>query len=1223
MFKKTLSLIICATLFLTLGVPAIHSNADNQTVLIPQILMNSDVLSQTEAGSNKYTYVVDSLEDLPVLSCRFDDSQYSCLITQPNRENGYTGKVTLTDKSNNSVTVHTVNVYDNNTFESHFINFGGDPWVTYQDGWYYYMVTGNGFFVSKSRELERVNSNPVSVFSMSNLVDNVNIGLVKELWAPELHFIDGYWYIYFTVYDGETEDKDAWNGCTGTPSNHRMYVLKSDTSDAQGSYTFMGQIKEIEDDYINDTARKEVKYNIKPGHWAIDQSIFKWNGKLYAVWSGWDSYTNVDQRIYVAEMSDPCTISSSRVELSRPEFAYETYSVIPAVNEGPQALISPDGKTLNIAFSVNRFDDATYALGLLTLKEGGNPLNADDWTKTEEPILETSIENSTYSVGHCSFVPSPDGSEHFLVYHARRGEDVDANPREIRIQQFYWYDDGTPCFDEPINAADLVEIPSGTAIIDRTKIEAESATVSGGATVASANDGTAEYQSDYYSGGGHLILATKGSTATFSYNAPKSGEYTLSLLAAGSSTSSGFTVTVNGTNYARHLGGNSNNINNFYYYDITGVELNQGENTIVVTHNGAFSRGGYLDRLDIWNEADALTNLRAQDTENKNSTKTSVIRTKPYKSVKQPEYNKEYLFNSFGDFDKYWFSTEPFVDDPVFENVITTCRAGGNKRLLVTGEEFRNIGNFKASVEITPTAEHIRSDGMTVVDETAINSGILFRIGKMTDYTSNVCTFDGYRCFLTVSDEGTVKLQLSRYYFASETATKSTNKVLKTAAGSLAYTAGDTYVIELTCIGNTVNATAYNTNNSETVISINNQSITTTVAETLDSGRIGLFTNCVSRVAFANMKITPYYSSAGTVSDFGKLNELEAYDQILPSSQHFSESQGVISIPTGVSKLLIKDEKAQNISNFTASSRIKINQSNGSIQAGIAFRVSEAIAATPGLTGYVLAIQKTSSHAANTLAIGVTKYGVKSGVANQNIGNQSYATTNLLSDITASTQAYGLEFDLKVTVLNNTMSVTVNRVDKPSLSYTKSWILDDPNYGMNKDKVYYESGRLGIFSNGYAKISNITFSPLFEEYPVTTNAVGGKVVTDSRISEIGNKVTVTVSADEGYYFDEATLTATLSNTTTVKLQKEVSYWDTAAVYSFVLPADTVSVNCNFAKLISGDANFDGKKDIKDLIRTKKFLTKEDDNIALSNTDANLDKDIDATDLASLRQQLLR
>ena len=267
------------------------------------------------------------------------------------------------------------------TFKSHFINLGGDPWVTYHDGWYYYMVTGNGFYVAKSRELERVNSNPVSVFDMNDLNDKVNFSIVSELWAPELHFIDGYWYIYFTAHDGESYVEGSTKKVTGTAENHRMYVLKSKTDDAQGEYEFMGQIKELESDYINDEGYVNADYNIKPGHWAIDQTVFKWNGKLYTAWSGWSGYKNVDQRIYIAEMSDPCTISSSRVELSRPEYAYETYSVIPAVNEGPQALISPDGKTLNIAFSVNLFKVPTYALGLLTLKENGDPLNADDWIK--------------------------------------------------------------------------------------------------------------------------------------------------------------------------------------------------------------------------------------------------------------------------------------------------------------------------------------------------------------------------------------------------------------------------------------------------------------------------------------------------------------------------------------------------------------------------------------------------------------------------------------------------------------------------------------------------------------------------------------------------------------------------------------------------------------------------------------------------------------------------
>jgi GH43 family beta-xylosidase len=40
----------------------------------------------------------------------------------------------------------------------------------------------------------------------------------KELWAPELHFIKGKWYMYFAADDGNN-------------NNHRIYVLENPTAD--------------------------------------------------------------------------------------------------------------------------------------------------------------------------------------------------------------------------------------------------------------------------------------------------------------------------------------------------------------------------------------------------------------------------------------------------------------------------------------------------------------------------------------------------------------------------------------------------------------------------------------------------------------------------------------------------------------------------------------------------------------------------------------------------------------------------------------------------------------------------------------------------------------------------------------------------------------------------------------------------------------------------------
>ena len=611
-----------------------------------------------------------------------------------------------------------------------------------------------------------------------------------------------------------------------------------------------------------------------------------------------------------------------------------------------------------------------------------------------------------------------------------------------------------------------------------------------------------------------------------------------------------------------------------------------------------------------------------QDTLNKKENNAIVLKT-PHKTAKNPEYNKEYLFDDFGDFDKYWFSTEPFVYDSFYPDAITTIRAGGNKRLFVTGEEFKNIADFKASLEIIPTAEHTLENGNTAKAETGINTGILFRIGEMKDYTTNVCSFDGYRCFLTVSS-GVVKMQLSRYYFKTETAASSTNQVLKTAVTTLPYVAGDTYVIEVTCIGNTVSAKAYNKKAPETVITIDNQSLVTSVADTLDSGKIGIFSNCGSRVAIDNMKVTPYYSSASLNCDLGNLNALSTFDIIKTSSNAVSIKQGLINIPIGVTKLLVKDEKAKNVSNFNAKTRIKITNTTAVVQAGFAFRVSDAVAVSPGMTGYAIVLQRTSSHTPNQIVVGITKYGTnKNGATNVNLGNQSYKDTVLLADKNDKSEVVGTEFDFDVTVLNNKMSVTVTRVDNPEITVTYDWIIDNKDYSMNKSyPVYYESGRIGFFSNGVVQVSDTAINLIHEEYDINTNSNNGNIILSTDKTEVGDKVYATVLADDGYFINKGKLYAVLANGTTVNLETENSYWDTLQVLSLKLPKGAVTVNCEFEKINSGDSNGDGEIDVRDLVNIKNYIAGKTDSIVLSNADFDGNKKLSSEDIVSSMKQLL-
>ena len=129
--------------------------------------------------------------------------------------------------------------------------------------------------------------------------------------------------------------------------------------------------------------------------WAIDQTVLEYDGQLYAIWSGWEGDENVDQRIYIARMDNPWTISGERVELSMPEYSWEKQGGTPTINEGPQIAVSPDG-TVNIVYSASGSWSDYYCLGCLTLKDGADPMEKESWTKADQPIFEKN-NSTTYS----------------------------------------------------------------------------------------------------------------------------------------------------------------------------------------------------------------------------------------------------------------------------------------------------------------------------------------------------------------------------------------------------------------------------------------------------------------------------------------------------------------------------------------------------------------------------------------------------------------------------------------------------------------------------------------------------------------------------------------------------------------------------------------------------------------------------------------------------------
>src|SRR5690606_31535879 len=105
----------------------------------------------------------------------------------------------------------------------------------------------------------------------------------KEVWAPELHLLDGRWYVYVAASDGQNR-------------NHRMWALQSEGTDPFGKYEVKGQL------YTGDHPESGAD-----NRWAIDGTILEKEGKRYHLWSGWQDTRDV-QWLYIAPMKDPLTL---------------------------------------------------------------------------------------------------------------------------------------------------------------------------------------------------------------------------------------------------------------------------------------------------------------------------------------------------------------------------------------------------------------------------------------------------------------------------------------------------------------------------------------------------------------------------------------------------------------------------------------------------------------------------------------------------------------------------------------------------------------------------------------------------------------------------------------------------------------------------------------------------------------------------------------------------
>ncbi len=235
--------------------------------------------------------------------------------------------------------------------------------------------------------------------------------LCCNVWAPELVWLRGRWWIYYAKDDG-------------TNANHRMYAMESVGEDPAGPYVERGKLADASNDL-----------------WAIDGAPFEFGEKLYFVWSGWPVNHDGQQNLYLAPMSDPAMISGPRVLLSQPDQPWERHGL--PLQEGPEPL--PRDGHLFIVYSASGSWTDDYCLGLLTFK-GGDPLDPKQWVKSPQPVFAKA--NGTFGPGHNSMVQDATGSW-WNVYHAIDEAGGGWKLRSIRAQPFTWDAQSAPVFGIP------------------------------------------------------------------------------------------------------------------------------------------------------------------------------------------------------------------------------------------------------------------------------------------------------------------------------------------------------------------------------------------------------------------------------------------------------------------------------------------------------------------------------------------------------------------------------------------------------------------------------------------------------------------------------------------------------------------------------------------------------------------------------------------------------
>ncbi|MBM9504017.1 glycoside hydrolase family 43 protein [Actinacidiphila acididurans] len=297
------------------------------------------------------------------------------------------------------------------------LNTGPDPFMTYWRGSYYLTTTqGDAIRMWRSPSLSTLlTADPVTVWTDSDASRN------RHMWAPEFYRFGDRWYIYYTADDG-------------TDDHHRIYVVESDRDDPTGPYHFKAELA-------------------PPNHasdYAIDPSILKHDGRLYLAYAGINQYQH--NGINIAPLSNPYTVSGDSA-------AIDAAGGCPEVREAPEFL-NRNGRSW-MTYSTCDTGKPDYQIWMMSLPNGADPLVPGNWTQHSGPVFSRADDNGVFGPGHHAFFRSPDGTQDWIIYHAKTTSVFTYTNRTTRAQKITWNADGSPDLGRPLAMGATQDLPSG------------------------------------------------------------------------------------------------------------------------------------------------------------------------------------------------------------------------------------------------------------------------------------------------------------------------------------------------------------------------------------------------------------------------------------------------------------------------------------------------------------------------------------------------------------------------------------------------------------------------------------------------------------------------------------------------------------------------------------------------------------------------------------------